>query len=92
MTLILESRTLASLLKSMASFSIADPIRNLPRHSETKPGGQERVTATARLARLNLAVHGLSGDIKQGNTYYEDLQDSVGSFARSQCLIFNGKP
>ncbi len=42
--------------------------------------GQERVTDTSRLARLNLAVHGLSGDIKQGNTYYEDLQDSVGRF------------
>ena len=29
--------------------------------------GQERVTETGRLARLNLAVHGLQGDIKQGN-------------------------
>lgn len=29
---------------------------------------------------MNLAVHGLSGDIRQGNTYYEDLHDSVGSF------------
>lgn len=42
--------------------------------------GQERVTDTSRLARLNLAVHGLSGEIRQGNTYYEDLQDSVGRF------------
>jgi len=42
--------------------------------------GQERVTDTGRLARLNLAVHGLSGDIRQGNTYYEDLHDSVGRF------------
>jgi type I restriction enzyme M protein len=42
--------------------------------------GQERVTETGRLARLNLAVHGLSGDIRQGNTYYEDLHDSVGRF------------
>jgi len=42
--------------------------------------GQERVTETSRLARLNLAVHGLSGDIRQGNTYYEDLHDSVGRF------------
>ncbi|MFD2257980.1 N-6 DNA methylase [Luteolibacter algae] len=40
----------------------------------------QRVTDTSRLARLNLAVHGLNGDIKQGNTYYEDLQDSVGRF------------
>lgn len=42
--------------------------------------GQERVTDTSRLARLNLAVHGLQGDIRQGNTYYEDLHDSVGRF------------
>ncbi len=40
----------------------------------------QRVTETSRLARLNLAVHGLSGDIRQGNTYYEDLHDSVGRF------------
>ncbi len=39
--------------------------------------GQERVTETSRLARLNLAVHGLSGDIRQGNTYYEDLHNST---------------
>jgi len=42
--------------------------------------GQERVTDTSRLARLNLAVHGLGGDIRQGNTYYEDLHDSPGRF------------
>ena len=28
---------------------------------------------TVRLAKMNLAVHGLGGDIRQGNTYYEDL-------------------
>ena len=48
--------------------------------AEISVHGQERVTDTARLARLNLAVHGLSGDIKQGNTYYQDLQSSVGRF------------
>ena len=48
--------------------------------SEISVHGQERVTDTSRLARLNLAVHGLSGDIRQGNTYYEDLHDSVGRF------------
>ncbi len=42
--------------------------------------GQERVTETSRLARLNLAVHGLGGDVRQGNTYYEDLHESVGRF------------
>jgi len=29
---------------------------------------------------MNLAVHGLEGDIKEGNTYYEDLHDTVGKF------------
>ena len=42
--------------------------------------GQERVEATVRLARLNLAVHGLEGQIRQGNSYYEDLHQSVGRF------------
>ncbi|MEX2607770.1 MAG: class I SAM-dependent DNA methyltransferase [Kiritimatiellia bacterium] len=48
--------------------------------AEISVHGQERVTETSRLARLNLAVHGLAGDIRQGNTYYEDLHDSVGRF------------
>ncbi len=42
--------------------------------------GQERGAETIRLAKMNLAVHGLSGDIRQGNTYYEDLHDSFGRF------------
>jgi len=42
--------------------------------------GQERVTETVRLARMNLAVHGLAGDIREGNTYYEDIHRSVGKF------------
>ncbi len=42
--------------------------------------GQEKVAETVRLCRMNLAVHGLSGDIRQANTYYEDLHDSVGRF------------
>jgi len=29
---------------------------------------------------MNLAVHGLSGDIRQGNTYYEDLHKSFSRF------------
>jgi type I restriction enzyme M protein len=42
--------------------------------------GQERVAETVRLCKMNLAVHGLSGDIRQGNTYYEDLHTSSGKF------------
>lgn len=42
--------------------------------------GQERVAETVRLNKMNLAVHGLAGDIRQSNTYYEDLHASVGKF------------
>ena len=42
--------------------------------------GQERVSETVRLCKMNLAVHGLSGDVRQANTYYEDLHTSTGKF------------
>lgn len=42
--------------------------------------GQERVAETVKLCKMNLAVHGLAGDIRQGNTYYEDLHNSPGKF------------
>ena len=42
--------------------------------------GQEKVAETVRLGKMNLAVHGLAGDIRQGNTYYEDLHRSTGKF------------
>ncbi|HEY5485425.1 MAG TPA: class I SAM-dependent DNA methyltransferase [Candidatus Cryosericum sp.] len=42
--------------------------------------GQEKVAETVRLAKMNLAVHGLAGDIREGNTYYEDLHRSTGKF------------
>ncbi|MCG2778637.1 MAG: type I restriction-modification system subunit M [Desulfobacterales bacterium] len=42
--------------------------------------GEERVSETVRLCKMNLAVHGLAGDIRQGNTYYEDLHTSPGKF------------
>ena len=29
---------------------------------------------------MNLAVHGLSGDIREGNSYYEDIHKSLGKF------------
>jgi type I restriction enzyme M protein len=42
--------------------------------------GQERVTGTVNLCKMNLAVHGLSGDIREGNTYYEDIHKTTGKF------------
>ena len=49
--------------------------------SEISVYGQEKTTETVRLCKMNLAVHGLSGDIREGNTYYEDIHKSVGRFS-----------
>jgi type I restriction enzyme M protein len=35
--------------------------------------GQERVVDTVRLCKMNLAVHGIEGDIQQGNSYYDPV-------------------
>lgn len=48
--------------------------------SEISIYGQERVSETVRLCKMNLAVHGLAGDIRQENTYYKDMHSSVGKF------------
>ena len=48
--------------------------------SELAIHGQEKVGDTVALSRMNLAVHGLEGDIRQANTYYEDPHKSTGSF------------
>ncbi len=42
--------------------------------------GQEKTGETVRLAKMNLAIHGLSGEIREGNSYYDDLHQSVGRF------------
>lgn len=42
--------------------------------------GQDRVLGTVRLAKMNLAVHGLEGKILEGNTYYQDRHRSIGNF------------
>jgi type I restriction enzyme M protein len=42
--------------------------------------GQEKVAETIRLCKMNLAVHGLDGEIRQAVTYYEDPHKSVGKF------------
>jgi len=42
--------------------------------------GQEKTAETVRLCRMNLAVHGLSGDIRQANTYYENVHNCRGRF------------
>lgn len=42
--------------------------------------GQEKESETVKLARMNLAVNGLRGEILQGITYYEDHFHSLGQF------------
>lgn len=42
--------------------------------------GQELAGQNVQIANMNLAIHGLQGDIKVGNTYKEDIHDSVGKF------------
>ncbi|NTV98591.1 MAG: SAM-dependent DNA methyltransferase [Chlorobiaceae bacterium] len=54
-----------------------DPNRELSIH------GIEKTDETGRLCRLNLAVHGLEGDIRHGgniNSYYDDPHKAAGRF------------
>src|SRR5437016_627159 len=42
--------------------------------------GHEKVGETMRLCRMNLAIHGLEGDIREAITYYEDPHNATGRF------------
>lgn len=42
--------------------------------------GQESKDSTIKIAKMNLAIHGLSGKITPANSYYEDPYESVGKF------------
>lgn len=42
--------------------------------------GQEKTLETVNLAKMNLVVNGLRGEVKQANTYYEDPFKSIGKF------------
>jgi len=53
--------------------------QNIPTR-EISINGQEKIAETVRLCKMNLAVHGLGGDIREGNSYYEDLHGSLGKF------------
>src|ERR1700675_3113463 len=51
--------------------------------SELAIFGVEKTDDTGRLCRMNLAVHGLEGDIRHGgevNSYYDDPHNAVGAF------------
>jgi type I restriction enzyme M protein len=40
--------------------------------------GQEKADLNTKLAKMNLTVHGLEGNIQEGNTFYEDKHNLVG--------------
>ena len=42
--------------------------------------GQELAAQNVQIANMNLAIHGLQGDIKVGNTYKEDIHNSFEKF------------
>lgn len=61
--------------------SAAFVIRHKKRASdELTVFGTEKSSDTVKLGKMNLAVHGLSGDIRESNTYYEDPHKAVGKF------------
>jgi type I restriction enzyme M protein len=41
--------------------------------------GQEKSDNNIRLAKMNLAVHGLEGNIRSGNTFYDRCEDLIGA-------------
>ena len=48
--------------------------------------GQEKTLETVKLAKMNIAVNGLRGEVRQANTYYED---AFGSFEDFNCVLAN---
>lgn len=40
--------------------------------------GQEKTSNNTNIAKMNLAVHGLDGEVLEGNTFYEDKHSLVG--------------
>ncbi|MFA7278091.1 MAG: class I SAM-dependent DNA methyltransferase [Candidatus Gracilibacteria bacterium] len=42
--------------------------------------GQEKGETNVRIAKMNLAIHGLSGKIALANSFYEDIHSSIGKF------------
>ena len=42
--------------------------------------GMEKVEDTVRMCRMNLAIHGLEGDVVMGNSYYDDPHKAAGRF------------
>ncbi len=54
--------------------------------------GQERVEETVNLCKMNLAVHGLSGTVRQGNSYYEDPRELLPDHADAFDFVMANPP
>ncbi len=48
--------------------------------SELSIHGNEKVGSTVALSRMNLAMHGLEGDVREAISYYDDPHESTGRF------------
>lgn len=47
---------------------------------EVAINGQEKTGSTVKIAKMNLAIHGLSGKITQANSFYEDVYNCIGKY------------
>jgi len=47
--------------------------------------GLEKNSQTVNIAKMNLAIHGLLGDIREANSYYENPHESEGRFDFVMC-------
>jgi type I restriction enzyme M protein len=63
-----------------ANFVKAHLTNNSQVMNEVAIYGQEKTDSTVKIAKMNLAIHGLSGKITQANSFYEDIYQSVGKF------------
>lgn len=52
--------------------------KNLQPEMRVRFYGQEKTELNTRLARMNMAVHGLEGDIQEANSFYENRFELVG--------------
>ena len=54
--------------------------RKLEPQREISIFGMEKVEDTVRMCRMNLAIHGLEGDVVMSNSYYDDPHKAAGRF------------
>lgn len=63
-----------------ANFVKSHKKNNMQVMNEVALYGQEKGSTNIRTAKMNLAIHGLSGKIAEVNSFYEDPFQSVGKF------------